>query len=126
MGKKYRILICGNEAGRVEHNDIVELEELDEKKETLEKVLEQKYWEVPSGGEPVHGDFVRLAQSARSYFQSHPEELGLVRIEDVLETLDKANYQYGFEPDHIWGKGYKIPKICYLKKAIEGMKGEGK
>lgn len=112
MGKKFRILICGNEAGRVEHNDIVELEEIqEEKKETLA----DKLYKENQGYRVTSSSAITLERIAKEHFQSHPEELGLVRIEDVLKTVNR------FKKDGIHYAGRFI-LIDDISQAIEGMK----
>lgn len=118
MGKKYRILICGNEAGRVEHNDIVELEEIqDEKKETLEdkfkKYCRRERYTISTSDY----DAEKLEHIAKTHYQSHPEELGLVRLEDVLKVFTDAWFGWRNDPNS------STTLFVYIKEAIEGMKG---
>lgn len=140
MGKKYMIKVVKDtdEAlPELHHGSIVELEELEEKKNYCEKCggysPQVKYCscrkeELDEKKETLEAKFqsIGIAQftsiSAKNiaikHFQSHHEELGLVRIEDVLKEIDKVTDGRTIYPDN----DKTVVLLYKIRKAIEGMK----
>lgn len=127
MGKKYimREMLAPYYDKYTLQEKVVELEEIqEEKKETLEEkldcILDKIYCrQYPHGQAEFKENKRKLAEIARTYFQSHPEELGLVRIDDVLDVLDRSVNE--FFTYYSSQNGLKN-----IRKSIEGMKGSGK
>lgn len=122
MGIMYKIRKVKGEPifdnwNKLMNHDIIELEEIqEEKKETLRSMIQKEVYD------PLNlAQLLVVERVAKEHYQSHPEELGLVRIEDVLRVFDKADQ----ETSDGFCKIFHSPHDCivHIRKAIEGMKG---
>lgn len=116
MGKKYMIKVVKDTdevLPELHHGSIVELEELpkDKNDSLVDQILKgvgySHIWQSRQS-----------AYIAENYFRGHPEELGLVRIEDVLKVFDNKMREAGCNPNSAW--------FCGVRQSIEGMKGAWK